>query len=327
MPSMIRILMIILLAIFSVKSFSQDRVVLLTSLDAKKNIPFARSSSWDINKKLEKIFKRKLKHIHENLVVVHHVDKETLFKELSNKNNKAIFWVSHSNGSEGDIINNNTIVDYRGVDVSEVFQAPSKGLQFLGFVGCNAKFLVEKFKQLKTMNNNENLLTYSRAKKIDARIGLKKAIKSYLKAQKNQLLKKSNKKCEEFQKVEVTITRTIPEKFSSIGSEALSLKVLQSGKLVGLFPKGSAGEVQSIKVFLDNPTRKNDLKLVLDSGITSKSVVMGKIEFENMNYKLFANRLGIPFGVGRHVFRYKGSLDLEIYKINKKSINCSLEEK
>ena len=324
---MIRILIIILLAIFSVKSFSQDRVVLLTSLDAKKNIPFARSSSWNINQKLEKIFKRKLKNIKEELVVLHHVDKETLFKELSNKNNKAIFWVSHSNGSEGDIINNNTIVDYRGVDVSEVFQVPSKGLQFLGFVGCNAKFLVEKFKELETMNNNENLLTYSRAKKIDARLGLKKAIKAYLKAEKEEKLKASTQKCEDSQKIEMTITRALPREFKTNIDEALSLKVLQAGKLVGLFPKASAGDVQSIKVHLDNPTRKNDLKLVIDSGITSKNVVVGDIEVEGMNYKIFANRSGIPFGVGRHVFRYKGSLDLEIYKTNKKQINCSLEEK
>ena len=322
------IILSILLGIFSISLYANEigskKLVLLTSLDPDENRPRFRSRSWDINKKLENIFYERLTPYHtnrDNIKIIHFATISDLARELANKENKAVFWVSHSNGSPNNLaFDKNIVVDFQGKDLSEGFQNPSSKLEYLAFVGCYADYLVQRNKEQGYMLNNENLLTYSSQRKVDARRSLKYAIGNYLYHHFEDNLKESNQTCERVERKEVIIHRNIPNQVKE-NEYITEIKVLQRGHLLGIFPKGKPGERQEIKVNLLPKRSRKDLKLVFDSGITSDQIVMGDIEVLNLDYRVFATRTGRILGQGRYVYNYKGSLDelpknIETYKKN-----------
>jgi len=306
-------------------AFSADRLVLMTSLDPQVNIPVGRSRNWNINKKLETIFVKRLGHIvrsSSDIKVIHFATAEDVSRELSDSKNKAVFWVSHSNGAQsGQIIEQNTIIDYQGKDLSEVFQNPSSKLQYLAFVGCRADYTLQKYKDMRLMNNNKNLKTYSRIKKVDARKALKRAIKDYLFKLNREELSQSKEKCKLSKKHTIKLRRDIPADLPP-GKVITSIKIIQRGIFLGLFPLGQKGETQEISIELIPGESKRDIKLVFDSGIASQDIEMGKIQIINANYKVFSNRIGLPFGKGRFVYNFIGNLS-DMPKPNlTKNLNC-----
>ena len=310
---------------FSGNVFANEKLVLLTSLDPHKNRPPLRSKSWNINKKLEKIFYKKLTPYHtskENIKVIHFATINDLTRELADPENKAVFWVSHSNGSApNSAFDQNIVVDYQGKDLSEGFQSPSSHLQYLGFVGCRANYLVERNQAQGYMKNNENLKIYSSSKKVDARRALKSAIGNYLYHYFEGNLKHSEKRCEMVERQEITIRRTLPAELNK-GEEITDLKILQRNKLLGSFPKGEPGEVQEILVKLVPGSEKRDYKLVFDSGIASRQVKMGRFEVLEAKYKVFSKRDGTPLGKGRYVFNLKDKIEVLPNKQLEKRKNC-----
>lgn len=199
------------------------------------------------------------------------------------------------------------VVDFQGKDLSEGFQNPSSKLQYLEFVGCYADFLVQKNIENGYMKNNENLIINSSTKKVDARRSLKYAIGNYLYHHFEGNLKSSEKYCDEVERQELVIRRTIPNTINE-DQYITSIKILQREKLIGLFPKGEPGELQEIKVKLVPGVSKRDIKLVFDSGIASNQITMGEFEILGADYQVFSNRDGRALGRGRYVYNYKGSL-------------------
>jgi len=316
---------ILLLCLFSVSVLGADKLVLLTSLDPDKNRPPLRSSSWNINQKLENIFYDKLTPYHtsrDNIKIIHFATLSDLDRELSDPENKAIFWVSHSNGDNGNgALDKNIIVDFQGKDISEAFQHPSKQLNYLGFVGCNVDYMVKDFKAKGHMSNNENLMTYSSSRKVDARRSLKKSIGHYLYHHFENNLKSSDKKCEQVKRINLTIKRTLPIDMN--GKKYITdIKVLQRDHLVGVFPKGIPGDVQEIDVSLLPGESLVDYKLVFDSGIASNEILMGKFEVLNTDYQVFSTRSGRPLGRGRYVFNLKEEKNYFERFIFKNKRNC-----
>lgn len=305
-----KILILFIFSSISLGGFAGEKLVLLTSLDPDKNRPALRSRAWDINKKLENIFYKKLTPYHttkENIKIIHFATINDLTRELADIDNKAVFWVSHSNGSNANsAFDKNIVVDYQGKDLTEGFQNPSNHLMYLGFVGCRAKYLIEKNFEKGFMSNNENLITYSSLKKVDARMALKKAIGNYLYHDQLGNLKPSAKRCELVEKTELTLRRILPLDVTA-DQEITEIKILQRDKLVGIFPKGEPGEVQEVIVQLTPSESKRDLKLVLDSGIASTQVAMGDFEMLGADYQIFSTRDGRPLGKGRYVFNLKGN--------------------
>jgi hypothetical protein len=302
----------LIFGLLSLSALASDKLVLLTSLDPDENRPRFRRSSWDINQKLENIFYDRLTPYHttrENIKIIHFATIEDLTRELADPENKAVFWVSHSNGSNANsALDKNVVVDYQGKDLSEGFQNPSSKLQYLGFVGCFADFLVQKNLANGYMQNNENLIINSSTKKVDARRALKYAIGNYLYHHFEGNLQASQKACAEVTRHELIIRRTIPIDITE-DQYITSIKILQRDKLVGLFPKGKPGELQEIKVKLVPGEVKRDIKLVFDSGIASNQIAMGEFEVLGADYQVFSTRDGRPLGRGRYVFNYKGSIE------------------
>lgn len=317
--------LILFLCLFSSALFAGEKLVLLTSLDPNKNRPPLRSKNWNINKKLERIFYKRLTPYHtskDQIKVIHFATINDLTRELADPENKAVFWVSHSNGSsENSAFDQNIVVDYQGKDLSEGFQNPSSHLQYLGFVGCRANYLVQRNQDKGYMSNNEHLKIYSSSKKVDARRALKRAIGNYLHHHFAGNLKDSDKACELVERQEIAIRRTLPVELKE-GDEITDLKILQRDKLVGTFPKGNPGDVQEITVKLAVGKKKRDYKLVFDSGIASPQVVMGSFEVLEANYKVFSKRDGTPLGKGRYVFNLKDKVEVLPTKQLEKRTNC-----
>jgi hypothetical protein len=315
----------LLIGLFSLTVFAGEKLVLLTSLDPDKNRPRFRSRSWDINQKLENIFYDRLTPYHttrENIKIIHFATIEDLTRELADPENKAVFWVSHSNGSDANsVLDRNIVVDYQGKDLSEGFQNPSSKLQFLGFVGCFADYLVQRNLNLGYMQNNEHLIINSSTKKVDARRALKYAIGNYLYHHFEGNLKASEKACELVERKSLVIRRTIPMDVSE-EQYITAIKIMQRDRLIGVFPKGEPGELQELTVNLIPGDNKRDIKLVFDSGIASNQIAMGEFEILGTDYQVFSTRDGRPLGKGRYVFNYKGNIEDLPRSIETTKQNC-----
>lgn len=309
--NIIKKLIALLILVASFASFAGEKLVLMTSLDPIKNRPVGRSKVWNINQKLENIFFDKLRREITNLddvKIIHFATVQDLERELADPENKAVFWVSHSNGSDaGSVLDRNVIVDYEGKDLSEAFQNPSNKLEYLAFVGCRADYTVKKHTDMGVMNNNENLQVYSSQKKVDARRALKRAISNYRYHLYQGNLSESTKSCETVERQKLIIRRTLPmEKIEE--HKITAIKVLQRGRLLGVFPIAELGDVQELAVAMVPGESKRDIKLVFDSGIASEQVVMGEFEVLGQDYQVFSTRDGRPLGKGRYVFNFKGDL-------------------
>ncbi len=278
---------------------------MLISLDPETNRPPLRSRNWNINEKLEKVFLRKLKKKDLELVVLPFTRQDELRAELLNPNNHAIFWVGHSNAEAG--LAAAGIYDDQGFNMKEVFQEIHQNIKFLGLVGCQALPFVESLKKSSYWNLNSHLSTYAREKRTDARSGLKRAIKAFLKMDK-----KEAPVCHEKEVIQVRVTRSSDKELSSA-------RIIRKGQLVGSFDENQ----EEITIELPLGLSKSELKLVLESGApnnTKTKFNLGRLQFEaedeSLSWKLFADRDGNPLGFGSHVYRFTGNLKEELITRN-----------
>lgn len=295
-----RILILILVSLFSLSLVAKERVVMLVSLDPETNRPPLRTRNWDINEKLEKVFLRKLRKENLELVILPFSRQDELRRELLNPNNHAIFWVGHSNAAAG--LAAAGLYDDRGFNMKEIFQEVHQNIKFLGLVGCQALPFVNALKESPYWSLNSHLKTYAREKRTDARKGLKRAIKAFLKLENS-----SPPICLEKEVIQVTVKRTSDTELSSA-------RIIRKGQLVGVFEKNQTETTIDLPLGL----KKSELKLVLESGApnnTTSEFNLGKLEFEaedeNLSWKLFADRNGNPLGFGSHVYRFTGNLKTE----------------
>lgn len=298
-----RILILLFIGLWSVSGFaeSQRRVVMLVSLDPETNRPPLRFRSWDINEKLEKTFRRKLRKENLELVILPFARQDEIRNELLNPNNHAVFWVGHANRAED--LTSAGLYDDRGFNLKELFQEVHQNIKFLGLVGCRALPFVKALKEKGHWDLNTHLNFYAREKKTDARKGLKRAIKAFIKSKPTKA-----PTCHEVEKYEVTVTRHSNEELSSA-------RILRKGQLIGTFEKGETYKT----IYLPVGLKKSEYKLVFESGApnnTTHAFNLGKLEFSSnspeLTWKLFADRNGKPLGFGNNIYRFTGKITEEI---------------
>tara|TARA_Y100000590_G_scaffold470711_1_gene668306 strand:+ start:157969 stop:158952 length:984 start_codon:yes stop_codon:yes gene_type:complete len=297
-----QILLFIFLGLFSLSATAGNRVVMLVSLDPETNRPPLRFRSWDINEKLEKLFKRKLKKENLELVIIPFVRQTELRNELLNPSNHAVFWVGHAN--RADSLATAGMYDDRGFNLKEIFQEVHQNIKFLGLVGCRALPFIQGLKEKGHWDLNSHLSFYARDKKTDARKGLKRAIKAFL-----NFKEKPAPVCLEKELLPITVRRKSDSKLSAA-------RILRKGVLVGTFEE----DQDEIIIYLPKGLKKSEYKLTFESGapnnISPELFNLGRLEFESLNpelsWKLFADREGKPLGFGAHVYRFTGKLNNQL---------------
>lgn len=309
---MFKVLCLFLMSLLCFSSFAGNRVVMLVSLDPETNRPPLRFRSWDINEKLEKVFKRKLKKENLELVIVPFVRQTELRRELLNPENHAVFWVGHSN--HADSLAASGVYDDRGFNLKEIFQEVHQNIKFLGLVGCRALPFINGLKESSHWKNNKHLATYAREKKTDARKGLKRAIKAFLKMEPKEAAT-----CEKEEVLSIKVRRSSDARLSAA-------RILRKGELIGTF----AEDQDEITIHLPAGLKRHEYKLTFESGapnnVNADSFNLGLLEFESENtdltWKLFADRDGNPLGFGAHVYRFTGKLTNELITENRLPKQC-----
>jgi hypothetical protein len=305
---------------------ARPNVVLLSSLETPKI--WYHSKKWKIEKTLNKIFYKRFKKSGLNIIIKEKVDQETLRKELLNPKNIAVFWVSHAKDNQditSGVSSDAAIVDYYGVDVKDHFKNIHPNMRYVGLVGCNAKNLLQEYRDEGHYSNNKDLLIHSFDKKVDARIGLRKSIRKSAK-QIGKLKKRllatprvigyasvfdefnDSKACMSTQKgFKINVTRELKE-----DSPVVAIKA--QDKILHVFPQGKAGDIQNAEVYIQAPLAeisRNTFKITVDTNLFSNmtKLYLGNFDFNadwNGDWKIFAKRNGIPLGVSKNLYRYKG---------------------
>lgn len=144
-----KILIVFIFSLLSLQSFALEReIVILTSIQNPKKRPFWRSKSYEIAKDIEKQYTRAFKNSGYKVVFHHNTDRETLESYLQSPAPLALFWVSHA-ADEAQINGlsfSSIIQDVNGNNVKNIFQKINPNIKFLSVVGCNAKNILNEFK-------------------------------------------------------------------------------------------------------------------------------------------------------------------------------------
>ncbi len=294
------------------------------------------SNDWEIEEPLRKIFKKAFKATDYNIVIKEKATPTQLRDELLNPNNIAVYWVSHAAGSDSvstGVVSSSAVVDYYFNDVKDLFKEVHPNMRFLGLIGCNAEGTIKKFYSEGHYQDNPLLKIHSFDKKIDARTGLRRSIKSSaeklgeLKTRQvriggrlkkrtlSQLINSANsiknfhetKTCNiQKQGHEIIVTRVLSE-------DSAQATLFVGEKLLGYFPEGKAGETQELKVYLSEELANNPqkIKFKLDSlkFYSTEKLNLGRLDFESSfqgDWKLFARRNGEPIGYTSNLYRYRG---------------------
>jgi hypothetical protein len=316
---------LILLTLFSLAALAQTpNVVLLSSVDTPKI--WYHKKDWRIEKTLNKIFKNRFKKSGYNIVIKDRVTQVELRKELNNPNNIAVYWVSHAAGttsSTDGIGSNGAIVDFYGKDVKDLFKRVHPNIKHLALVGCNARGIINKFKKDGYYKNNKDLTITSFKKKIDARIGLRKAARKaedVLGRLKKRFLSypqivDTQNYIEDFytqRSCEITVP-SFPVKVTRYAKEDTpSVALKGNNDIFAVLPSLKAGESYTTEIYIPVETfNKRKFKLIVDSNIyaTSEKQYLGEFELEtswDSSWKLFAKRDGTPLGITSNLYILKG---------------------
>lgn len=321
-------IIILTIAIFISTNLLAARVVLLSSLETPKI--WFHKKDWEIEKPLEKIFKKHFKESGYEVVIKEKVTMETLWDELHNPENIALFWVSHAKEQSSistGISNEAAVVDYYGSDVKEAFKYIHPNMRYVGLIGCNAESIIDSYKEEGFYQGNPFLRIHSFDKKIDARKGLRQSIRKSalsLGDYKNTIGAggkifstplvvhdfEDNYLCKEQQSVvKVNLLRTTNEDVGSV-----SIKI--SNHIVGFLPALEAGGSQRETLLIPSSiiSSTRDLKITIDSNVFGEreKLSLGNYELEPVGFsgswKLFSKMDGTPIGVTKNIYRYKGEL-------------------
>lgn len=301
----------------SFSALAVPKIALLIAIDNPQISLFYRSKNWSLSEDLIQYFKKKMGSTPYELVIFKDANQEILHQELTNPDNIALFWLSHSTSFsdfETGLGFDDTIIDSEGHNVRDIFQNIHPHLKFLSVLGCKAGPILQKLRDEGFYKNNQDLFIFSKDKNIYAKKEIRKSIQAF----KEKIHSFKENTLADFEKkgIPIKVKRTIPESQEESGT-GTSVKILNRGKLLGLFPKAKRGETQSLIVYLDpeNLTTTSDLKIVIDSGIISKDkkILLGIVEIESESldgeWKPFTDSSGQILGVTQNIYRYKGSLN------------------
>jgi hypothetical protein len=289
--------LILLSLLLSLQAFAGKQVTLLVSVSGSSRFLF---QSQDTTKKLIDQFRKHYTGIDLPLKIIGNALQEDLHRELLNPDNEALFWVSHANSfkqTEG-IGNEDTIIDVEGNNVKDLFQMIHPSLKFMAVLGCKTAPIIEEFKKKGYFQDNQQLVIYSRDKKIEGQREIKKALNAFKK-----MSSKDSPSCLEKEGFKLMISRKIGQ-----SGHGLSLKIMNRGKFLGLLPSGRPGDIQKIEFFVPQPKSIQDLKLIIDTDPKGTDRISVESEAFDGEWKVFQDVKGRPIGVNQHIYRFSGTI-------------------
>lgn len=154
----------------------EREVVILTSIESPESRPFWYSKSYDVEKSIEKKFRKHFDESGYHLIFKHKAEAKTLESYLQSPKTLALFWVSHAKNSRGMF--SDIIMDINLNNVKDVFKKVHPNLRYLGLIGCKTGPILTKFTKQGYYKNNPDLVTHSFNKKVGLSKGIKESIKA-----------------------------------------------------------------------------------------------------------------------------------------------------
>lgn len=281
------------------KAYAGEQVSLLVAVKGKSGPLFHREET---SQRLIEKFKRHYSGDPKNLNIIAEATQEDLHRELSNPENKALFWVSHANSFNPDsgLSNENVILDVEGNNVKDLFQKTHPGLRFLGVLGCRTAPIMKGLESQGYFQHNPELMVYAREKKINGMKEIRRALEAF-EAQKES----RPYQCPTINAHLIRLTRIV-------GENGKSLKVMNREKFLGLFPQGLPGSTQILEVYVPSPKSAHDLKLQIDTDGSSqeeRDQIFIKSDAFLGEWKIFSDASGRPIGLQQNVYRYQGPIE------------------
>jgi hypothetical protein len=297
-----KLLLIALAMMLCLPAFAGRQAVLLVSVTGKSGILFQRKET---SLRLVEQFTKHYREFQLPLKVIREATQDDLHRELSDPRNDAVFWISHavSSDSQDGLGFDDGILDFEGRNVRELFQNVHPSVRFLAVLGCKARPILEKLVAEGFYKHNGQLTIYSRDEKIDGLKEIPRALESYRK-----VTAEPSSFCPVKEGYPVRLVRQLVT-----AGKPTSVKVLNRGRLLGVFPKGEPGASQEMNVYLESVSSPQDLKLVFDSGLAAKSEIhsMGLIEVFTFSFdggwEPFTDSHGRILGHNQNIYRYSGS--------------------
>lgn len=316
----------------------QQKITLLISLDPQKlcNSIFSCSKK-DYISALEDIFLKQFSKSHYEIEIHNFADQRDLWTALHDPQNVAVFWLSHAGaaknrrGEPSELMTVGQVSDASGFAVSPVFTKIHPNLRFLGVIGCNTTDTLKRF------HFPPDLTVYANNKKVDAKRGLKSAIKKSLDTlQKAEIRAGYISECPDKQ---TGYSIRIQRFFSSNKSIRPAARVLAGENVLGVFPgvqnTGVIGQEQKFFV----PQKEGDIKslpdLRIDVGTNAifqaDKTLMNMLDIGNLNFILTDNakqdlRIWGPWDLWTAQSGIPIGLFLNIYKTNAIKLGGTLQQ-
>ena len=294
---------------FAAPESNPRKVVLMSSLKLK---------FWNrfFHKRIETIFKHRFKDSGYEIIIDHDGDQQRLWQALHDRQNIAVFWMSHAGASTSQSAGMggmNVIIDKNFYDVAPIFKEIDPAIRYVGVVGCNSQKVIDNI--IKNTNPNLKIETFDH--KVRAKRALRQAIvtaKDWL-ASHAEIPIDRERDCPVKTGITATITRTIPANATNLRS----VRVENGNQILTVFAAGSPGETQTAEVHLPintiaGFTNAATLKIINNAGdapITATSIGLGTLDisaYEKSHWSVFADKNGTPIGVTKNIYKYDGYL-------------------
>ena len=317
---------------FMASASQKPRVVLLSSLKTPKI--WYHSKDWKIEKPLKNIFHQAFDETDYEVIIKERVEPGELREELLNPLNMAVFWISHAAGlssSSSGISTKGAVLDIEPRNVASLFKDIHPNLHYLALIGCDGLDIINHFIDEGYLRDNINLKMTSFDRKIDARKGLRKAIresegilgdlKTYKRriGRRNRVFKKNelfnssqyikdfyrNNICEQEEVIELTLTREVRK-------DTPASVVFLNGFPIHHFPKSSGEIEQSKNVKVSSTLFQLNNKISHDSlkDFSKKRIELGRLSISSHyldgDWDLFSTSTGRAIGISRNLYRFKG---------------------
>lgn len=273
----------------------QKTVVLLTSVHV---------NLWNglIHRKFEHIFNHRFGDSGYQVRINQEADQSTLWKELHNPDNVAVFWLSHAGvgiSNSAGIAAPNIIVDRDGYDLAPVFREIHPNIRYVGVIGCNSEAVIEKIREGLPQNPSLQIDAF------DHKVNAKKALRASIETAKTWLRKHAADAVDPA----LCVART-GFKLDITRDQAVSrpIRIENQGITLGMLGRDET----AVTVHASSADTKG-LKLVMDAGDAALSANPGTLGrytiaasgISGGNWVLFANESG-PIGVTRYIYRFEG---------------------
>lgn len=299
------VLVLCLVLSFLAQAGTKPKIAFLTSIDPKDGKLFFQGKSYNNNQKFEKEFRKHFNDADVDISVTHFASIEDIWSALHDKSTSAVFFLSHSSSgqskSAGALVSPSLIADFDGNDLKNAFQKVHNNLKYLAVIGCESEAIIDQFRKYETYSNAPDLVIKTFNDKIRPIKGLRDAIKD---SREHIVVLADEEDQDELS--DNLLSRQIP--FNANPESIRPTLILMNKKVVGFFPKGRPGEVQTIGIDLPLNGKSS---LINDSGLSSahkkEEVTLGELKFlspqNNCELNAERNRQGEILGIGKHYYR------------------------